>query len=180
MDSISPAHLLKNARFNNASLGGANLSGSTLTNAQFSGANLTKANLGSSACRGLVTNDATRFRRTRLCNGSIDNSDCPAGVEPCCQDGECPPRTCRTVTCNQNISTCVYTRNANGAPGIECPTPRQCCDGVFCGAGQKCCGGTCIANDECCTNGLPGCPSGQTCVGGSASLPCACGCHSEV
>ena len=80
---------MKSTRFNNASLCGADLSSSTLTNAEFNGANLTKADLGSSSCRGLKTNAATRFCRTRLCSGAIDNSDCPVGVEPCCQERDC-------------------------------------------------------------------------------------------
>lgn len=157
---------MRNTRLTNASRCGANLSSSTLTNADLRGANLTEANLGSSACRGRVTNAATRFCRTRLCSGAIDNSDCPTGVDPCCQDGDSPPRTCQSVTCNQNISTCVYTRNADGAVGTQCPAPRRCCNGECCADGQQCCGGACIAGNLCCTNGVPGRPPGQACNGG--------------
>lgn len=161
---------MKNTTFNGASLCGAKLHDSTLTNADFRNANLTKADLHSSGCNGVKTNAATRFCNTIMCNGNVNNSDCPSGVNACCEVDDCEDRACFTRSCGVN-SVCQYSIQANGAPGNLCPDPRVCCNGNCCAVGQKCCGTTCIATDQCCSNGTPGCPSGQTCLNGQTCCP---------
>jgi hypothetical protein len=165
---------MKNTNFNGARLCGADLSSSTLTNADFRNANLTRADLHSSGCNGIKTNAATRFCQTIMCNGSVNNSDCPTGAAVCCATGDCEDRACHVRACED--SACEHTRQADGEPGNLCPDPRECCNGNCCPEGQKCCGDTCIPNDQCCgPNDTPGCPTGQQCCGGNVCSHCCNG-----
>jgi hypothetical protein len=91
----------KEANFRGANLRGADLSSSTLRNADFRGipepifpdrpTDLTCADLSSSACGGIQFNGLTIFCQTKLCDGTIDNSDCSGTPPVCCgPNGECP------------------------------------------------------------------------------------------
>jgi hypothetical protein len=108
-----------------------------------------------------------------MCNGSVNNSDCPNGADVCCDTGDCEDRVCHTRACQD--AACVHTRQEDGEPGNLC-AGRECCDGACCPEGHKCCGAACIPNDQCCgPTGTAGCPSGQTCCGGNVCSECCNG-----
>jgi hypothetical protein len=164
--SPGPSSNMKGCDFSDQNLCGFNLSSSNLNNANFEGTNLVRANLRSSSCRGTKFNGATVFCQTRMCDGNINNSDCVAGVTPCCGGGDCPAQTCKTGQC-QN-SQCVYQNQTDGAAGVQCDAPRECCGGNCCAENQKCCNGNCIPDTDCCGS----CPNGQSCCGGTCSVCC--------
>ena len=100
-DDLSGADLssssMRETRFRGTNLCGADLSSSNLRDADFRGfatgnaTNLTRANLGSSGCKGTRFNAETIFCRTRTCDGSISDRDCPGGIAEgiCCTDADC-------------------------------------------------------------------------------------------
>jgi uncharacterized protein YjbI with pentapeptide repeats len=102
----------KEANFRGANLRGANLSDSILRGADFRGipdptngreTDLTCADLSSSACGGIQFNGLTIFCQTKLCDGTIDNSDCVGTPPVCCgPNGECPP----SHACDADRSVC--------------------------------------------------------------------------
>jgi hypothetical protein len=109
---------LKDATFRGADLTCADLSSSTLKNADFRGpagmdiTDLTGADLSSSACGGIRFDAKTVFCRTRLCNGSISDEDCPGGFDPddfCCGNNECGPgQACQgNACCWTNLAAAV-------------------------------------------------------------------------
>ncbi len=119
---------MKNTNFNGATLCGTDLSASNLKQADFRNAELTRATLDGSNGNGARFNPGTRLCRTVLFDGSIDDGDCPAGVDPedvCCFDADCPPGTtcsdgrCALPTCAHDDQVCSGLFSCGNA-GCEC------------------------------------------------------------
>ena len=176
----SPAfHGLNCTRCNasRANLRGIDARGANFTRANLSYACLVDADLTGATIAGNTNLSFATFCRTKMPNGSINNSGCNQGIDccpscdaahpctvpgqicchgrcvtgVCCEAADCAEHDCETKAC-QNFQ-CAYTNQTDGQPGTQCST--------------KCCGGACIANDACCTNGSPGCGPGQKCCGGT-------------
>jgi uncharacterized protein YjbI with pentapeptide repeats len=113
---------LRGAIFRGADLTCADLSSSALRNADFRGfpnpgrrTNLTLADLSSAGgCGSILANGRTVFCRTTVCDGSVRNDGCPAGVDPaalCCDDDDCPNgQSCEGGTCAPSVSPRLEVR----------------------------------------------------------------------
>ena len=144
---------LAGQNFSRSNLSGASLAGATLTSANFNQANLQNACLVDADLTGATLTNANLrgaiFCRTRMPNGSINNSGCTKGTK-CCP-------TCKPLGesgCNLGGKCCGGGICQGGA--CVCPTGQTNCGGVCknlqtdpnnCGA----CGNTCTSGRLCCS-----------------------------
>ena len=108
----------------------------------------------------------TPHSKSTTCNGKCGTVTNNCGQQVVCD--ACAVQTCKTSSCTENI--CVYTNQTNGQGGSNCPSPKQCCNGVCCGSGKSCVNGVC--KDNCGSN--PPCGDGKTCCGGTCQTGICC------
>jgi hypothetical protein len=180
---------LSRVNFKYACLGGAIFRKADLRSSDLQGTCLVDADL-----TGAQTNSGTNFWnaifcRTKMPDGSINNSGCGGGTSCCptcderrpCPDGQkccngkcvtCPAATdCKDQVCDGGRCVLANKQNGVGCPGGvccggTCQAGKTCCDSAQCN-GQVCCNGTC-------------CTGGAQCVGGQCqtcnSTTCPRGC----
>jgi hypothetical protein len=163
---------MKDATFRGADLTCANLRSSTLKNADFRGpagmdlTDLTGANLSSSACGGIRFDDKTHFCRTRMCNGSFNDADCPGGVAPegfCCADGDCPGlQTCvdRQCVCPVEEAEAECLAENQRLDLETCACVPGLCVPAACEAQNNACRTCSCSGPDFCVCGLTACPGG--------------------
>ena len=173
----------------NANCKGCNLTSANLRKADASGAKLTNANL-SKVC--LVDADLTGanftgantsgaiFCRTRMPNGSINNSGCSKGTK-CCQT--CTPlgesgcslggSCCGGGVCQNDTCVCPAGLLQCGSACVAPNTDLAHCGGCgrACGEGQTCRNGVCTCDGSRCA----GCCHGTICLDGTSDAQCGAG-----
>jgi hypothetical protein len=164
---------MKDASFRGADLTCANLRSSTLKNADFRGfaapganTDLTGANLSSSGCGGIQFNGRTHFCRTRMCNGSVNDEDCPGDFDPegfCCTDEDCPG----LESCVDHRCECLIEEaEAECAAGNQRLDPETCicraglCVPEQCESGNNACRTCSCSGPDFCVCLLVGCSNG--------------------
>lgn len=129
---------MKETTFRRAILVRADLSSSNLKSADFRQADLTCANLRSSACGGANFNGAT-FCRTRTCNGSISDRDCPDNVDLetlCCDCGStalCEGGQCVPADVCLPPGACPYSSVRDAVLDEDGPTTLRVAAGTYAG-----------------------------------------------
>jgi hypothetical protein len=187
-----PAANLINCDFSGASLpnlnckrcnvSGASLNGTILTGVNFDKANLQGACLVDADLTGATINNSTNlsgaiFCRTRMPNGSLNNSGCGKGTS-CCPTciavgGSCGAGLgggcCGGAACQNGVCRCPASKplTCNGV----C---KQCCDSDDCPSGL-CCRATCCGNGQVCSQNGCCTPGGACPVGFCGSVPDGCG-----
>jgi acyl carrier protein len=177
---------------NQANLRGAQAAGVTFTAVNLSGACLVDADFSGGSFLGVNTLGAI-FCRTRMPNGSLNNSGCSKGTSCCptcdgdhpcpsgqvCVDGSCRAGDCRGAEqCSPSGNICEAFQCRCGDGGAcSGTTPhccgdgldadcQQCCVSANCGGGETCCSGTCVPTSRLC-GGVCGnvCKDNETCCG---------------
>lgn len=189
-------------------LTGYNLSSINLEDGDASGANFTGVNFAATCLvdanlTGATINGSTNFSqtircRTKMPNGTIDNTGCnkptkccPTCIElgdtcgagiggSCCPDiscvngvcvcGPCPVYTCQPVQCDvvSGGASCTYDLTPDGQKGPNCDGPGELC------CGGACVSGLCCSTAECPANRAPDCVGNQ-CTCASEGAPCSVG-----
>jgi len=194
---------LKDKKLNGYNLSNINLEDADASGANFTGVNFAKSCLVDANLTGAIINNTTNFSqtircRTKLPNGTIDNSGCNKGTTCCptcielgdacgagiggaccggtscvngvCVCGPCDVKECQTSTCNvvNGVAKCVYASSPDGGQGPLCTDAGDIC----CGA--KCFTGVCCSDAQCPGNRNPNCV-GLQCTCTAEGSPCPAG-----
>jgi hypothetical protein len=163
---------LRGANFTGAHLALANFQGADLGGACLVDANLREADLAATDLGGAI------FCRTRMPDGTINDSGCERGTR-CCPTPPpvCPPgEECAPETCNHFGDFCG-TVAGPCCPGWDCINPPLSACNLFCSTTEYCVqkvgpGHVCTINNPfACGPGLPGGVGCCTCSGNCVLLP---------